>query len=62
MKTPVFALILLGIATRSAQPQLAPAFEVASMKPPPPRAGNGGLHRMDTDPATVRYSVLALGF
>ena len=60
MKTPVFALVLVGIATTSAQPQSAPAFEVASVKPSPPRAGTAGLTAMDTDPAMVRYSNVSL--
>ena len=60
MKRPVFALVLLGIATTSAQPQPAPAFEVASVKPSPPRGGTAGFTAMDTDPAMVRYSNVSL--
>ena len=56
----VRALVLLGIATTSAPAQPAPAFEAASVKPSPPRAGTGGLLAMDTDPARVRYSNISL--
>jgi len=59
-KTAVFAMVVLGTATLSAQEQRAPAFEVASVKPAPPRAGTAGFTAMDTDPATVRYSNISL--
>lgn len=35
-------------------------FEVASVKPAPPRAGTAGFTAMDTDPAMVRYSNVSL--
>jgi uncharacterized protein (TIGR03435 family) len=40
--------------------QPAPAFEVASVNPSPPRAGAAALIAMDTDPAMVRYSNVSL--
>lgn len=42
------------------QAQPAPAFEVASVKPAPSRAGAAGYLATDTDPATVRYSNVSL--
>jgi hypothetical protein len=45
MKMLRFALVLLGIATMSARAQPALAFEVASVKPSPPRAGTAGAAR-----------------
>ena len=56
----VFAFLLLGFATPSAQTEPAPAFEVASVKPSPPRAGTAGFTAMDIDPAMVRYSNVSL--
>jgi uncharacterized protein (TIGR03435 family) len=47
-----------SIAKPPAQP--APAFEVASVKVAPPRAGSAGFTAMDTDPAMVRYSNVTL--
>jgi uncharacterized protein (TIGR03435 family) len=60
IKTADFAIVLLGITAISAHAQPAPAFEVASVKASPPRAGMAGFIAMDTDPAMVRYSNVTL--
>jgi uncharacterized protein (TIGR03435 family) len=53
------AVALLGIAAISALAQ-SPAFEVASVKVSPPRAGTAGFTGIDSDPAMVRYSNITL--
>jgi len=60
IKTAGFAIVLFGITAISAHAQPAPAFEVASVKASPPRAGTAGFIAMDTDPAMVRYSNVTL--
>lgn len=60
MRAVDFAVALLGITAISAQGQPVPAFEVASVKAVPTRAGTAGLIAMDTDPAMVRYSNITL--
>src|SRR5207248_8293869 len=60
IKTAGFAILLPGITAIAAHAQPAPAFEVASVKASPPRAGTAGFIAMDTDPAMVRYSNVSL--
>jgi uncharacterized protein (TIGR03435 family) len=60
MKTAAFAIALLGIPAILAQSQSPLAFEVASVKAAPERAGQAALIAMDTDPAMVRYSNVSL--
>ena len=54
------AAVLLLAAAVAARAQTAPSFEVASVKISPPRQGEAGLTKVDSDPALVRYANITL--
>jgi uncharacterized protein (TIGR03435 family) len=60
MKSQTAALILFAMGAAHAQTVSSPAFEVASVRPSPSRAGTAAFVAMDTDPGMVRYSNLSL--
>src|SRR5437764_15388221 len=60
IKTAGFAILLPGITAIAAHAEPAPAFEVATVKASPPRAGTAGLIAMTTASAMLQYSDVSM--